>query len=226
MRDRARENLEEAARINPWFRPEFVTLLDGSALNLPVADNTATVVGQNCLYNIFISEDFNRALSEVVRVLKLGGLFTSSDPITPEPLPREFASNARLRAQCISGSQTLEVYLEALTHAGFGRIEVRNRAPYRYLHPRDYHGLAKPVMLESIEVAAYKVPNGSEGSAVFTGRTATYVGPDASFTDDSGSTLQRGVPTAISDVAAQRLSCNSDFVLTGPTWHVRGGGCC
>src|SRR5262245_13274434 len=36
MRERARANLAEAARLNPWFRPEFVTLLDGSALDLPV----------------------------------------------------------------------------------------------------------------------------------------------------------------------------------------------
>src|SRR6516225_8767831 len=34
MRDRARANFVEAARLNPWFRPEFITLLDGSALDL------------------------------------------------------------------------------------------------------------------------------------------------------------------------------------------------
>src|SRR5438128_3782682 len=66
MRERARENLEEAARLNSWFRPEFVTLLDGSALDLPVDDASVTVLGQNCLYNIFISEDLERALAEVI----------------------------------------------------------------------------------------------------------------------------------------------------------------
>src|SRR5262249_27980006 len=35
MRARARAHLAEAARINPWFRPDFVTLLDGNALALP-----------------------------------------------------------------------------------------------------------------------------------------------------------------------------------------------
>ena len=226
MRQRARANLEEAARLNPWFRPEFVTLLDGSALDLPVDNASATVLGQNCLYNVFISEDFERALAEVVRVLKPGGLFTSSDPITPEPLPPAFAANARLRAQYISGCQTLEDYLGALTGAGFGRVEVRARFPYRYLHPREFPELMKPVMLESIEIAAFKVPDGSDGPAVFSGRTATYVGPDPFFCDDHGHTLHRGAPTPVSDAAAIRLARHDDIVLSGPTWHVRGGGCC
>jgi ubiquinone/menaquinone biosynthesis C-methylase UbiE len=226
MRERARENFLEAACLNSWFHPEFVTLLDGSALDLPIADNSVTVVAQNCLYNIFVSEDFGRALSEVVRVLKPGGLFSSSDPITPAPLPPAFTANARLRAKCISGCQTLEAYLEALTDAGFGRVEFRARVPYRYLLPSEYSELSSPIMLESIEVAAYKVPFGLDGPMVFTGRTATYTGPEAIFSDGIGHTLQRGVPVSVSEAAAKRLSRAPEIVLTSPTWHVRGGGCC
>jgi ubiquinone/menaquinone biosynthesis C-methylase UbiE len=226
MRERARENFVEAARLNSWFRADFVTLLNGSALNLPISDNSVTVVAQNCLYNVFVSDDFDRALSEVARVLKPGGLFTSSDPITPVPLPQAFAANAQLRAKCISGCQTLEDYLEALTNAGFGRVEIRARVPYRYLYPDEYSELSSPVMLESIEVAAYKVPAGSDGPMVFTGRTATYAGLEGTFNDGCGHMLQRGVPVSVSDAAAARLSTKPDIILTGPTWHVRGGGCC
>jgi hypothetical protein len=75
MRERARANFEEAARLNPWFRPEFVTLLDGNALSLPVKNGSATVVAQNCLFNVFMREDLARALAEVVRVLQFGGRF-------------------------------------------------------------------------------------------------------------------------------------------------------
>src|SRR5262245_491923 len=162
MRERARANFAEAARLNPWFRPEFVTLLDGSALDLPVPDESATVVAQNCLFNVFTRDDLGRALAEVVRVLKPGGLFMTSDPVTPVPLPAAFAADARLRARCISGCLTPDQYLGALTTAGFGRVEVRARFPYRYLHPREYPALAGPVMLESVEVAAYKVPDGAD----------------------------------------------------------------
>jgi SAM-dependent methyltransferase len=226
MRERAKENFLEAARLNSWFRPEFVALLEGTALNLPIADNHVTVVGQNCLYNVFVLDDLDRAMNEVVRVLKPGGLFTSSDPITPAPLPAAFAANAQLRARCLSGCQTLDDYLEALTQAGLGRIEIRARVPYRYLHPDEYPELSSPVMLESIEVAAYKVPAGPDGPSIFTGRTATYIGPETTFNDGRGYILQRGIPVSVSDAATDRLSANPEIILTGPTWHVRGGGCC
>jgi SAM-dependent methyltransferase len=226
MRERARANFAEAARLNPWFRPEFVTLLDGSALDLPVAADSATVVAQNCLFNVFMRDDLARALSEVVRVLKPGGLFMTSDPVTPVPLPSAFAADARLRARCISGCLTPDEHLGALTAAGFGRVEVRARFPYRYLHPREYPALAEPVMLESVEVAAYKVPDGPDGPAVFTGRTATYTGPDATFEDGRGYVLRQGVPAPVSDAAAARLARLPQVVVTGPTYHAKGGGCC
>src|SRR4051794_4461892 len=87
MRERARSNFLEAARLNGWFRPDFVTLLEGSAHQLPVPGASATKLAQNCLFNVFTAEDLEAALAEVVRVLKPGGMFATSDPITPVPLP-------------------------------------------------------------------------------------------------------------------------------------------
>jgi SAM-dependent methyltransferase len=226
MRERAWANFAEAARLNSWFRPEFVTLLDGSALDLPVPDAAVTVVAQNCLFNVFTSGDLTEALSEVWRVLKPAGLFSTSDPVTPVPLPPELAADARLRARCISGCQTLDGYVQALTGAGFGRVEVRSRSPYRCLHPSEYPQLREPIMLESIEVAAYKVPDGADGPAIFTGRTATYIGPEPTFADGRGHTLRRHIPVSVSDAAAARLANDRDIVLTPPTWHSKGAGCC
>src|SRR5204862_3481426 len=57
MRERARANFDEAARLNAWFRPEFVTILDGSAFALPVPDASVSVLAQNCLFNVFTSND-------------------------------------------------------------------------------------------------------------------------------------------------------------------------
>jgi hypothetical protein len=184
------------------------------------------VLAQNCLFNVFVRDDLDRALAEVVRVLKLGGLFTTSDPITPVPLPAAFAADAQLRARCISGCQTLDDYLTALTRAGFGRVEVRAKFPYRYLTPREYAALPDPVMLESLEVAAFKLPEGPDGPAVFTGRTATYAGSEERFDDGCGYVLRRGIPVAVSDAAAERLRRSRDVVVTEPTWHGKGGGCC
>jgi SAM-dependent methyltransferase len=226
MRERARANFAEAAKLNPWFQPELVTLLAGSALALPVASSTATVAAQNCLFNVFTVADLDQALAEIVRVLKPGGLFSTSDPITPVPLPDGLAGDERLRARCISGCQTFADYIAALVRAGFGRVEVRSRIPYRYLHPREYPALAAPVMLESIEVAAFKVPDGPDGPAIFTGRTATYIGPDPSLDDAAGFTFRRGMPVSVSDAAAERLSRHAEIVVTDPTYHCRSAGCC
>jgi SAM-dependent methyltransferase len=225
MRRRARANFEEAARLNAWFRPEFITLLDGSALDLPVPSACATVLAQNCLFNVFTRADLDRALAEVVRALQPGGLFVTSDPVTPVPLPPALRADERLRARCIAGCQTFTDYLAALTGAGFGRVEVRARFPYRYLHPAEYPDLTESVMLESVEVAASKVPEGPDGPAVFTGRTATYAGPRPTFADGLGHTLRRGIPTPVSDAAAVRLARQPDIILTGPTFHSKGGCC-
>src|SRR5438876_1093658 len=81
----------------------------------------------------FMPEDLHQALAEVFRILQPGGLFSTSDPITPEPLPASLTGDERLRARCLSGCQTLEDYLAAITAAGFGRVEIRSRSPYRCL---------------------------------------------------------------------------------------------
>jgi SAM-dependent methyltransferase len=226
MRDKAAANFAEAARINPWFRPEFVQILDGTALDLPVKDNNVTVAAQNCLFNVFVRADLDRALAEIVRVLKPGGLFSTSDPITPLPLPASLVGDERLRARCLSGCQMFADYIAALTGAGFGKVEVRARFPYRLLHPHEFPELEIPVVLESVEVAAYKVPEGPDGPAVFTGCTATYAGPEETFDDGRGHSLRRGIPMPVSDAAAERLAKCREIIVTGPTWHARGGGCC
>jgi SAM-dependent methyltransferase len=226
MRERARANFAEAARLNPWFDPAFITLLDGSALDLPVPAARVGLVAQNCLFNVFTRAHLECALAEVVRVLRPGGKLCTSDPITPVPLPPALADDATLRARCISGCLTLPDYLAALISAGLNRVEVRARQPYRYLHPSEFPALAAPVMLESVEVAAYKMPPGEDGPEVYTGRTATYTGPRASLADGRGHGLRRGIPVPVSDSAAERLGRLPDVVVTAPTYHTRGAGCC
>lgn len=226
MRDKAQANLAEAARLNSWFRPEFVAVRDGSALALPVRDNSATVAAQNCLFNVFMRDDLAQALREIFRALRPGGRFITSDPITPIPLPAALVADERLRASCLSGCQTLDSYLLAMTEAGFGQVEVRARFPYRYLHPLEYPVLSKPVLLESIEAAAFKVPDGPDGPAIFLGRTATYVGNRSAFDVGGGQLLRRGIPSPVSEAASIRLAKDPDILVTGPTYHSRGGGCC
>jgi SAM-dependent methyltransferase len=226
MREKAQANFALAARLNPWFRPEFVRILEGNALQLPVRSESVSVVAQNCLFNVFMQADLEKALSEVIRALKSGGFFATSDPITPVPLPDAFRADAEARARCLSGCQTFNDYLAALIRAGFGRIEVRARSPYRCVTPVEFPSLLEAILLESIEVVAYKTPDSFDGPAVFTGRTAIYTGPGETHQDESGTMLRRGIPVPVSDAAAARMARHACMMVTPATFHARGGGCC
>ncbi len=227
MRDAARTNLAEAARVNPWFGEASVVLRDGNALALGIEDATVDVAAQNCLFNIFQPDDLRRALAEVHRVLRPHGRFVLSDPIAPGPLPGHLTGDERLRAMCLSGAITYERYMELLVEAGFGTIEVRARRPYRVLDPERF-GVERPVLLESVEVAAIKDPIPADGPCIFTGRTAIWFGPAEVFDDGAGHVLQRDLPFPVCDKTAARLESLGDphLAVTPSTWFYDGGGCC
>jgi len=223
----AQQNFEEAGRLNHWFDPSIIDLRLGDALALPVDESSIDVAAQNCLFNIFVEEDLATALGEMRRVLKPAGKLVLADPVSPEPLPEHLTADDRLRAMCLSGAQTYDRYLELLVEAGFGTIEVRSRQPYRVLDQKRY-GLDHDIVLESIEVAAIADPIPADGACIFTGRTAVYVGGEDSFDDGAGHVLLRDMPMPVCDKTAENLAAlqRTDIVVTGPTYHYRGGGCC
>ena len=223
----ARELLEMAAARNDWFDPAFVDLRQGDALELPVDSESVDVVAQNCLFNIFTREHLGQALQEVHRVLKPHGRFVLSDPVAERPVPNHLARDARLRAQCLSGALTLPQYLEAIVTAGFGTIEIRARRPYRVLDKVRYD-LDESLLLESIEAVAIKDPIPDDGPCIFTGRTAIYVGQNDHFDDGQGHSIARDLPLGVCDKTATALESldNPHLVITPPTWHYPGDGCC
>jgi SAM-dependent methyltransferase len=227
MRAAARTNLAAAARVNGWFREEFVDIRDGDALALPVDDASIGVAAQNCLFNVFRDAELRRALAEVHRVLRPHGRFVLSDPVTPVPLPPALAADDRLRAMCLSGAITYDDYIGRLVETGFGTIEVRARRPYRVLDPVRFP-VPAPVVLESIDVAAVKDPVPADGPCVFTGRTAIFFGEADRFDDRAGHVMVRDQPLAVCDKTAAKLAGleRSDLLVTAPTWFYDGGGCC
>ena len=228
MREAAARNLEIAAKQNAWFDPSFVQIVDGDALELPCEDDTFDFAAQNCLFNIFkTGGDLERAISEMHRVLCRGGRLSMSDPIAPMPLPEHLADDERLRAACLSGCLTYEQYIKQITDAGFGMVEIRQRRPYRVLDAESYN-LTESIQLESIDLVAIKNPIPADGPCVFTGRCATYVGPEESFDDGKGHTLLRGIPASVCDKTAAALEGlgRNDLLFTGSTWHYAGDGCC
>lgn len=228
MRQAAAKNLDLAAKENDWFDPSFVRIVDGDALNLPVDDDTIDLAAQNCLFNIFTADgDLQKALAEMHRVLTPGGRLSMSDPITPVPLPPHVKNNEQWRAECLSGCQLLDDYLNQMVDAGFGSIEVRKRTPYRMLDTVTYQ-LREPILLETIEVAAHKTQVPPDGACIFTGATAVYFGDQPQLDDGNGHVLQRNLPYPVCDKTAANLKAlqRKDLVVTDPTWHYQGGGCC
>ena len=161
------------------------------------------------------------------RVLKPGGKLVLSDPVVPEVLPEHLQADRRLRAMCLSGCQTYQHYIDLIVRSGFGTVEVRGRQPYRVLDPERY-GVDKPLLLESVEIAAINHPLPDDGPCIFTGRTAIYVGKDDCFDDQAGHLLQRDLPLPVCDKTAKRFEAlvRDDLIVTRPTYHYRGGGCC
>ncbi len=226
MLEASRKNLLEAENENEWFKKEYIELLNGSALELPIEDESIDVAAQNCLFNIFKAEDLKKAIAEMYRVLKPNGRLVMSDPICEQPMNDTLRNDDRLRALCLSGSIPLKHYIKTLTDAGFGTIEVRARRSYRVLSPNHYP-TEELVHIESVEIAAIKDPMPADGPCVFTGKTAIYFGEEEYLDDGKGHVLLQNQPLAVCDKTAAALADTSDEIfISESTWHYNGGGCC
>ena len=227
MLEASNRNFDEAEKLNPWFKKEFVDLRKGDALNLPVEDNSIDVAAQNCLFNIFKHEELKLALQEMYRVLKPRGRLVMSDPTCETEMPEALREDERLRALCLSGSLPLKEYIKMITDIGFGTIEIRAKRPYRMLDPKNY-ATDKLIFIESVEVCAIKDPMPADGPCVFTGKTAIYFGSEESFDDDNGHVLMPNMPLAVCDKTAGALGAlnREDIFISESTWFYDGGGCC
>jgi SAM-dependent methyltransferase len=226
MLEASRKNFEIAERENPWFKSEFVNLVKGDALHLPIASESMDVAAQNCLFNIFKADDLKKAVAEMYRVLKPHGRLVMSDPVCEQPMNDALRNDDRLRAQCLSGSIPIRDYVKVLTDAGFGTIEIRARKSYRVLTPNHYP-TDELIHIESIEIAAIKDPMPEDGPCVFTGKTAIYFGGETYLDDKKGHVLLQNQPLAVCDKTAAALARLSDEIhISESTWHYDGGGCC
>ncbi len=227
MLEACQNNLVEAESENNWFHRDFIELKKGNALDLPVEDETIDVAAQNCLFNIFKTDDLKLALKEMYRVLKPHGRLVMSDPICEQHMSETLRNDDVLRAQCLSGSISMREYINALTETGFGTIEIRAKRPYRILDPYHYP-TDELIYIESIEVCAIKDPIPEDGPCVFTGKTAIYYGEDDYFDDGNGHTLLKNQPMAVCDKTAQaiRYLNRNDIFISESTYHYNGGGCC
>src|SRR5690606_34980691 len=227
MLEASRKNFKIAKTQNTWFKPEFVVLKKGDALQLPVEDESIDVAAQNCLFNIFKTDDLKKALREMYRVLKPHGRLVMSDPTCEQVMNENLRNDDRLRALCLSGSIPIAEYVKMLTDVGFGTVEIRGRRPYRILDPKHYD-TDTLIYIESIEVCAIKDPLPEDGPCVFTGKAAIYFGDDDFIDDNKGHILLKNQPLAVCYKTAKALASlkRDDMFISESTWHYDGGGCC
>ncbi len=227
MLDACDQNLKTATGENDWFDRSFVELRMGSALTLPVEDNSVDVAAQNCLFNIFKEEDLKTAVSEMYRVLKPQGKLVLSDPICEDGMPIHLKEDPQLRGLCLSGALPLEKYIQFITDIGFGTVEIRAKRPYRILDPGHYQTDAN-IIIESVEVCAIKDTMPDDGPCAFTGKTAIYTGDKEYFDDECGHVLMYNQPLSICDKTAAALVKfgREDIYISESTYFYDGGGCC
>lgn len=102
--------------------------IKGDIENLPFANEKFDYVVSNCVINHAKSKV--RAYSEIRRVLKNGGCFVISDPVTRQPLPDKIKNDAKEWADCFGGALTEEEYISSIREAGFSKIDILNRREY------------------------------------------------------------------------------------------------
>ena len=227
MLEASRQNFKIAEEQNDWFKSEFVELKKGDALNLPIENESIDIAAQNCLFNIFKTDDLKKALQEMYRVLKPHGRLVMSDPTCEQLMNETLRNDDHLRALCLSGSIPIAEYIKALTDVGFGTIEIRGRRPYRILDTVNYP-TDELIYIESIEVCAIKDPMPADGACIFTGKAAIYYGSDDYFDDKKGHVLMKNQPLAICDKTAGAIASlgRNDIFISESTFHYNGGGCC
>ncbi len=110
MIELARANAEKLGYKNVQFRY-------GDIENMPVTSKKADVVISNCVLNLV--PDKEMAVTEICRVLKVGGHFCISDVVIRGELPENIRNAAEMYAGCISGALEYEEYMKLIEKMGF-----------------------------------------------------------------------------------------------------------
>lgn len=109
----AKENAAKLGYTNVQFRY-------GDIENMPVTSKKADVVISNCVLNLVPDKDM--AISEICRILKVGGHFCISDVIIKGELPEHIRNAAEMYVGCVSGALERDHYMELIAKMGFINI--------------------------------------------------------------------------------------------------------
>lgn len=100
----------------------------GHMEDIPLENGSVDVAMSNCAINH--ARDKARVYSEIFRVLRPGGRFVVSDPVSEVPLPTEVKSDPQAWAECYGGAITEDEHFDILRGLGFSGLEVLERRRY------------------------------------------------------------------------------------------------
>jgi arsenite methyltransferase len=154
-----------------------------------IAAASVDCIVSNCVLNLVQPEDRRQLLSEMFRVLRLGGRVAISDIVCDEEVPERLRSDPELWSGCISGAFQEEEFLAAFADAGFYGIEIaaRQAEPWQTIEGIEFR---------SLTVVAYK---GKQGLCRERNQAVIYRGPFKKVEDDDNHVFQRGARVAVCD---------------------------
>lgn len=118
---RAKENAGKGGYSNVEFRL-------GEIENLPVEDNSISVIISNCVINL--SPDKEAVFKDAYRVLRSGGRLMVSDLVLTGDLSKELRDSIEAYVGCLAGAIKKEEYLKFMTMAGFKDVKVISESSY------------------------------------------------------------------------------------------------
>ena len=120
--DMTSEMLELARRNAAAAGVDNVEFVEGYLEEIPLPDASVDVVISNCVINL--AADKQLVLREAARVLRPSGRLAVSDVVADAGMDAEKRADVAEWTGCIAGALTEAEYLDALSGAGFDRIEI------------------------------------------------------------------------------------------------------
>jgi len=203
MLAKARKNQELVADSLGYNNVEFVK---GTIDELPIDTGVADTIISNCVINL--ATDKGKVFKEIYRVLKDKGTFSVSDIVADREVPQHLKDDEELWSGCLSGAETTENYLKAMSDAGFFGLEVLKSFVWQEI---------EGIKFISVTVRGYKLARSPE--CLFKGQMATYIGPMKQATDDEEHVFLRGIPQEVCTETAKRLSLapyKGQFLISNP----------
>ena len=99
-----------------------ITIKVGRSTDIPLDDNSVDVVASNGIYNL--TPDKKTVMSEVLRVLKVGGRTVFCEIILNENLSEEVQKNINDWFRCIGGALPEKDFIALMRNVGFERVEI------------------------------------------------------------------------------------------------------